>query len=164
MPKARKRGKNTRPPRIRVPNNERALFTVDGQKLVGVVKRLSLSGGSTVLSKGAVPQGTIAEMLLRTVFGNVTAQVEFLHTGADGMAHCQAFRFLGMDDVSSQRFTAAAQQMQRAGFSDAEESEDGSLSELASQSLSKLGENLRRLSVMITPRRPNPGGLSRSKH
>jgi hypothetical protein len=44
--------KRKRPPRIRVPNNERALFTVDTDKFVGVIRRLSLTGGSAVLSKG----------------------------------------------------------------------------------------------------------------
>jgi hypothetical protein len=38
----------------------------------------------------------------------------------DGRKH-SAFRFLAMDAVSRKRFTAAEQQMQHAGFSDAEE-------------------------------------------
>jgi len=85
------RSKHTRPPRIRVPNNERALFLIDEQKLIGVVQRLSLTGGSTILAKGPVPEGSIGEMILNTVFGKVEAQVEFMHTGADGKPHAQAF-------------------------------------------------------------------------
>ena len=54
--------KHTRPPRIRVPNNEQAVFTVDTNKYVGVIRRLSLTGGSAVLSKGPIPQGTLAQM------------------------------------------------------------------------------------------------------
>jgi len=148
--KLQRRRKGTRAPRIRVPNNERALFTVDNHKFVGVIQRLSLTGGSAVLSKRPIPQGTLAEMRLNTVFGKVTAQIEFLHTAADGIPLAQAFRFLQMDDVSCERFSAAAEQMQRAGFSDVEE-KGKPLGDPASQSLSKLLDGVRRLLAMITP-------------
>jgi hypothetical protein len=141
--------KVTRAPRIRVPNNERALFTVDTQRFVGVVQRLSLTGGSAILSKGPVLQGTVAKMGLNTVFGKVTAQIQFLKTGAEGIPLAQAFRFLDMDDVSSRRFTAAAEQMQNAGFSDVEEDEKP-LGDVASQTLSKLWDSIHRLSVVIS--------------
>src|SRR5258705_13148942 len=98
--KLQKPRKGTRAPRIRVPNNERALFPVDNHKFVGVIQRLSLTGGSAVFSERAIPQGTLAEMRLPTVFGKVSAQIEFLLTGADGMPLAQAFRFLQMDYVS----------------------------------------------------------------
>lgn len=140
--------KRTRPPRIRVPNSERALFIVDTQKFMGVIQCLSLTGGSALLSKGPIPQGTVAEMALRTVFGKVTAKIEFLHTGADGVPLAQAFRFLAMDDVSSERFSAAAKQMEIEGFSDVE-TDDNPLSGHAFQTLSKLHDSIRRLAVMI---------------
>ncbi len=148
--KLQRRRKGTRATRIRVPNNERALFTVDNHKFVGVIQRLSLTGGSAVLSKRPIPQGTLAEMRLNTVFGKVTAQIEFLHTAADGIPLAQAFRFLQMDDVSCERFSAAAEQMERAGFSDVEE-KGNPLGDSASQSLSKLLDGMRRLLAMITP-------------
>jgi hypothetical protein len=140
--------KRTRPPRIRVPNNERALFTVDADKFVGVIQRLSLTGGSAVLSKGPIPEGTLARMGLKTVFGNVVAQIQFLHTGADGVPLAQAFRFVDMDDVSWKRFSEAAKQMENAGFSDAS-AKGTPLSDLASRGLSKLGDSIRRLSTII---------------
>jgi hypothetical protein len=84
--KAQKPDKSSRPPRIRVPNGERALFTVDAARFVGVIQQLSLTGGSTVLPKGPVPHGTVADMSLKTVFGRVDAKIEFLHTGADGFS------------------------------------------------------------------------------
>jgi hypothetical protein len=151
MPGKSPKSRKQRPPRIRVPNQERAIFTVDSRRFVGIVHRLSLTGGSTVLVKGPLASGTIGEMTLSTVFGKVIAHVEFLHTGADGVALAQAFRFLGMDDVSSRRFTAAAEQMQEAGFSDVEGGEKRL--DLAYQSLSKLGDSLRSLSEKISPRR-----------
>ena len=116
----RKPGKNTRAPRIRVPNKEKALFIVNTENLIGVIQRLSLTGGSVVLSKGCLPHSTLAHMGLKTVFGTVKAQVQFLHAGAEGMPLAQAFWFLEMDSVSSRRFTAAVEQMQSAGFSDVE--------------------------------------------
>lgn len=140
-----------RPPRIRVPNQERVLFTVDGQRLPGILHRLSLTGGSALLVKGSLPSGTIGEMALSTVYGKVSASVEFLQTGADGVPLAQAFRFLGMDDESSQRFAAAAERMQEAGFSDAREEKKGF--DLAYQSLGKLGQSIRILSGKISYRR-----------
>jgi hypothetical protein len=132
-----------------VPNREKAVFTVDAESFVGVIQRLSLTGGSAVLSKAAIPKGTLAEMILNTVFGKVTAHIEFLHTGADGMAHAQAFRFLGMDEVSSKRFNAAAKQMEKAGFSDAE-GDESSLRDLASQTFGQLRNGIRRMTGQRT--------------
>ena len=140
--------KHGRPPRIRVPNQERALFTVDNQKFVGIVQRLSVTGGSALLVKGPIPKGTLGEMALSTVFGKVNAHIEFLHTGADGVPLAQAFRFLAMDAVSTERFNAAAKQMQSAGFADVEQKQtplDGT-----SESWGKLRESIRQLSQMLT--------------
>jgi len=58
---------------------------VDESKFVGVIQRLSLTGGSAVLAKGPIPRGAMGEMILNTVFGKVSAQIEFLQTGADGV-------------------------------------------------------------------------------
>jgi hypothetical protein len=139
---------STRPPRIRVPNNERALFTVDGQKFIGVLKRVSLTGGSAILAKGPIAQGTLGEMGLNTVFGKVKAQVQFLQSGADGMPLAQAFRFVDMNHISRARFTAAVEQMQRAGFSDVKA--DSKPLQLAFQTLAKLRDSIRYLAVAMT--------------
>ncbi len=146
--KLQKPRKSTRAPCIRVPNNERALFTLNNQKFVGVIQRLSLTGGSAILSKGPIPQGSLADMGLNTVFGKVTAHIQFLHSGADGIPLAQAFRFIDMDDVSRERFSAAAVQMEKAGFSDVTEN-GNSLGDLTSESLSKLRDSISRLSVLI---------------
>jgi hypothetical protein len=145
--KARKSGKRIRAPRIRVPNSERALFTADTVRFVGVIQRLSLTGGSAVLSKGPIPQGTMGDMTLNTVFGRVDAQIEFLQTGADGIPLAQAFRFLAMDDISSNRFAAAAKQMEEAGFSDAPEQKPAAFS--GAQSLNQLLHSVRRLAATL---------------
>ena len=147
-PKEKRSSKRKRAPRIRVPNQERALFSIDASRFVGIIQRLSLTGGSAILAKGPIPPGTAGEMCLSTVFGKVTAHIEFLQTGADGVPLAQAFRFVAMDDASTKRFKAAAKQMQDAGFSDAEEKED-SLGDLAANTLSKLRDSIRRISGAV---------------
>jgi len=136
------RRKQGRPPRIRVPNEEKAIFTVDNQKFLGIVQCLSLTGGSVLLFKGSFPVGTLAEMVLGTVFGKVNAHIEFLHLGADGVAQVQAFRFLAMDDLSAKRFNAAVKQMQAAGFSDMADSKP-TLIDTALESWNKLRASVR---------------------
>lgn len=137
--------KHSRPPRIRVPNQQKAIFIVDNQKFVGIVQRLSLTGGSALLVKGPVPKETLGEMALGTVFGKVNAHIEFLHPGADGVPLAQAFAFLAMDAVSSKRFKAAVEQMQSGGFSDVERKRTP-----INAALQTLRESVRQLSGMLT--------------
>jgi hypothetical protein len=148
VPQKPKKTRRNRAPRIRVPNQERALFQVNEARFVGVLQRLSLTGGSAVLSKGPIPQGTMGELALNTIFGKVTAHIEFLHTGADGVPLAQAFRFIAMDDASSRRFAAAAKQMQEEGFSDAP-AEDAP----ASAVLGQLLTSVRRLAATLVSSR-----------
>lgn len=147
-PKSSKPRNRSRAPRIRVPNNERAIFSVDESKFVGVIQRLSLTGGSAVLAKGPIAHGTMGGLVLNTVFGKVTAQIEFLQTGADGVPLAQAFRFLAMDDGSTRRFAAAAQQMQEQGFSDMPQ-KVAALQ--ASEGLNLLLQSVRRLAATMSP-------------
>jgi hypothetical protein len=150
MPSRRpKTSRGSRPPRIRVPNREKALFVVDNKRFVGVLQRLSLTGGSAVLAKGPIPPGTHAEMNLNTVFGKVTAQIEFLHTGADGMPLAQAFHFIAMDETSSDRFSESVRQMEEAGFSDAAP-KDAAFGDVASRTVGRLWDNIRQLADAVT--------------
>lgn len=146
-PRSKKSSRRARAPRIRVPNSERAVFAVDAVRFIGVVQRLSLTGGSAVLSKGPIPHGTIGDIALNTVFGRVDAKIEFLQTGADGVPLAQAFRFIAMDDTSTDRFAAAAKQMEEAGFSDAPEEEPAGLAGF--QGLNRLLHSVRRLAANL---------------
>jgi hypothetical protein len=148
--KPKANGKRNRAPRIRVPNNERAIFVVDDAKFLGVIQRLSLTGGSAVLAKGPIAHGAMGELMLNTVFGKVNAQIEFLHTNADGVPLAQAFRFLAMDDTSTKRFNSAARQMQEQGFSDVPE-RVAALQ--ASEGLNLLLQSVRRLAATLTTTR-----------
>ena len=148
---ATKRPKNrqrARPPRICVPNSERALFVVESDKFLGVIQRISATGGSAILSKGPIAEGTLGEMTLKTVFGPMRAKVQFLRGGADGIPLATAFRFLDMDTVSRKRFDESIKKMQEAGFSD--DADSNSLGDMAAQGLNKLGESIRRLSAIVS--------------
>ncbi len=153
MKKPQKPRHAQRAPRIRVPNSERALFTIDGVHFVGVLQRLSLSGGSAVLSKGPISRGTMGDVVMKTVFGKVSAHIEFLQTGADGVPLAQAFRFLAMEDTSSRRLAAAAKQMEQEGYSDAPQTKRTSLSSPASEALGALLQSVRRLAVTLVAHR-----------
>jgi len=146
-----KLAKHIRPPRIRVPNQERAIFTVDNQKFLGIVQRLSATGGSVLLAQGPLPEGTPGEMTLGTVFGKVNAHIEFLQTGADGAPLAQAFRFLAMDNVSTKRFNAAADKMQSAGFADAEQKQTPV--DMAFESWIKLWKRVQKISEILASAR-----------
>jgi hypothetical protein len=136
--KTRPTYRKTRAPRIRVPDQERALFTVDDSPFVGVLRTLSISGGSAVLSRGPIPRGTTGTIAIKTIFGKVSAQVEFLQTCADGLPLAQAFRFVVMDDDSSKRLALASHNMEEEGHSDVE-----SLANSASKSANRVGNLLR---------------------
>jgi hypothetical protein len=153
MRKKSKTAHRQRAPRIRVPNSERALFQVNDARFVGVIQRLSLTGGSAVLSKGPISEGTMGDLALNTVFGKVRAQIEFLQTGADGVPLAQAFRFLAMDDASTQRFSAAAERMHNEGFSDTPLPAKSALSSPASEVLGKLLYSVRRIAVTLVATR-----------
>jgi hypothetical protein len=89
---------------------------------------------------------------MKTVFGKVSAQVEFLQTGADGIPLAQAFRFLAMEDESSRRFAAAAKQMEKEGYGDAPPA-PSALSAPASESLGMLLHSVRRLAATLVATR-----------
>ncbi len=142
-----------RPPRIRVPNSERAVFSIEETRFIGVLQRLSLTGGSAVLSKGPIPNGTMGDVAMKTVFGKVTAHIEFLQTGADGVPLAQAFRFVEMDESSAKRFAAAAKQMEKEGYSDTPLIKPSPLSAPASETLGRLVDSVRRLAASLSANR-----------
>jgi len=145
------KSRRPRPPRIRVPNQQKAIFTVDNEKIVGIVQRLSSTGGSALLTKGPIPKGTLGEMLFATVFGKVKAHIEFLHRGADGVPLAQAFTFITMNGTSSQRLQKALEEMNTSDFSDTTVKE-GSFS----VALDILRQSIRQLSGMLNSRRTRP--------
>jgi hypothetical protein len=112
---------------------------------------MSISGGSAVLSRGPIPPGTMGDIALRTMFGKVTAHIEFLQTCADGVPLAQAFRFLAMEEKSSERLLAATQMMEQEGLSDLPPTK--SSSHPASEALSLLANSMRRLAAHLIAKR-----------
>ncbi|MGE5057572.1 MAG: hypothetical protein ACM3WP_25700 [Acidobacteriota bacterium] len=148
MPRGFDKSRKYRPPRIRVPNQQKAMFIVDHQKLIGVVQRLSATGGSVLLAKGPVTEGTLGEIVFGTVFGKVNAHVEFLHKGADGVRLAQAFAFLTMDARSSQRFQRALEEMHTSDLSDSARKQP-----FVDAAFEKLCQSVRQLSGILSSAR-----------
>ena len=154
MPRNIEKSRKHRPPRIRVPHQQKAIFTIDNQKLVGVVQRLSLTGGSALLVKGPIPEGTLGEMVFGTFFGQVNAHIEFLHRGADGVPLAQAFAFLTMDAISSERLKRAIEEMRGSDLSDV-----GRKQTSVEAAFETLRQSVRQLSGMLNSvRRTRSGG------
>lgn len=152
MPRNPEKARKQRPPRIRVPDQQKAIFTVESQKLLGVVQRLSATGGSVLLVKGPIPEGTLGEMVFGTVFGKVNAHIEFLHCGADGVPLAQAFSFLTMDATSSQRFHRCLEEMHTSDLSDYVEKQTP-----VDAAVKTLRQSIRQLSGMLNSvRRTTP--------
>ena len=106
-----------------------------------------------MLAKGTIPQGTLGEIVFGTVFGKVQAHIEFLHTGADGVPLAQAFSFLTMDDISSQRFKSALAEMHASDLSDLVQKQTA-----IDKAFETLRESIRQLSAML-----NSGQRRRSR-
>jgi len=84
---------------------------------------------------------------LKTVYGKVSAKIEFLHMGADGNAAAQAFRFLRMDDSSTRKLNASIENMQDAGYGDLKLGQPR-LGKLVSQGLRTIRDGIQRLYPM----------------
>jgi hypothetical protein len=149
--KSQKLSRRPRAPRVRVPNRERALFSVDGANFVGVLQRLSITGGSALLSRGPIAHGTMGDIAFKTAFGKVSAHIEFLQSGADGVPLAQAFHFLAMEDASSERLAAASRKMQQEGRSDVPPTKPSTSP--ASGALNHLFSSIRHLAAALMPAR-----------
>lgn len=110
----RKHQRRRRAPRVSVPNQEQAIVAVGPTQVIGILCKLSVNGGSVRLPK-PLPQGTLAEVTLKTTSGKVSGAVEFLRT-APGSPRAQGFRFIQMDSADRKRLQVALQQMREQGF------------------------------------------------
>jgi hypothetical protein len=95
----------------------------------------------------------MGDITLKTVFGKVSAHVQFLRMGADGVPLAQAFCFLDMDDSSAKRLAAAAQKMENEGYSDTPRTKTSPLSVPASEALGQLLHSVRRIAATLVATR-----------
>jgi len=100
----------------------------------------------------------MGDIAIRTDFGKVSAHIQFLQTGADGVPLAQAFCFLAMEDTSAKRLAAAARKMEKEGYSDAPRIKPSPLSAPASQALGQLLHSVRRLAVTLVANRASVKG------
>ena len=99
--------------RYKVPNNEKVLLSIENEKFAGSLVVLSMTGGTMRISK-RLSHGTLAEMKMQTVTGNVTAVVEMLALRAG----LQAFRFVHFDRDNKKRFEDALKKLRALGLGD----------------------------------------------
>ena len=105
-----------RAPRVTVPNDEQVIVSsVESKPVVGILVKLSATGGSVRVSKSYRPK-TVGEITLKTASGKVTAAVEFLRTGVDGVAQAQAFRFIHIEPADRRKLEDALDEMRKHGL------------------------------------------------
>lgn len=97
-----------RAPRVRIPSHEPVKFHL-GQRRA-TLHRLSLTGG-LVQFHDAVGDLSLAEVVLTTPSGPVTALVEFL--GRTNEDSSRPFRFVALDDPDFNRLVATLQALRK---------------------------------------------------
>ena len=93
----------------------------------------------------------MGDIAFKTAFGKVSAHIEFLQSGADGVPLAQAFHFLAMEDASSERLAAASRKMQQEGRSDVPPTKRSTSP--ASGVLNQLFSSIRHLVAALMPAR-----------
>lgn len=104
--------RRARSPRFSVPNNEQVLVSIGNEQFRGTLQLLSLTGGSVRLDK-RFDSGTLGDIGISTISGNVTAAIELLQMAA---GRGQAFRFLAMGPVAKKRLTDTLSKMRGQGL------------------------------------------------
>lgn len=123
-----KQGRPHRAARVSVPNQEQAIISVDGSNTVGVLCKLSLTGGSVRLPK-LFRCGTVGLIRVQTATGEISPAIEFISTSHDPRA--QAFRFIHMDPEDRRQLERALRQMIEQGLGEKRDRVFRPLAELA---------------------------------
>ena|SRR5215472_4122561 len=106
-----------RSPRVRVPNEEKIRFNVDGRVISAVLLKLSLTGGLAEFS-GTLGDVSIAEAQVDTARGPVSGLVEFIRAQKkQGARSCTyPFRFIALSDGNYKRLNATLLTMRKLGL------------------------------------------------
>ena|SRR5690242_16500877 len=116
MPDIANSGRDSvRAPRVNVPNKEQAIVALGAQRMVGVLCKLSTTGGSLRLPK-PLSKGQIADLTIRATSGPITSAVQFLGPADRGALPPQAFRFIHMGPAECRRLENALEEIRRQGF------------------------------------------------
>jgi hypothetical protein len=106
-----------RSPRVRVPNQEKMRFNIDGRLVSAVLRKISLTGGLAEFS-APLDENSIAEALIETASGQVRGLVEFLRSQKKLGPHTYAFRFIALSDADYKRLNATLALMRKLGLSE----------------------------------------------
>jgi hypothetical protein len=79
------------------------------------LRKLSLTGGLAEF-EGNLDEVSLAEVVLNTASGQVTALVEFLQSPTKGISRSRPFRFIALDDHDYARLSATLLAMRRQGL------------------------------------------------
>jgi hypothetical protein len=105
----------TRSPRVRVPDPESVNFNLGEIQVPAKLHKLSLTGG-LVEFEAQVGEVSLAEVVLNTASGPISALVEFLQAPAKGVRRARPFRFIALDDRDYERLNATLLAMRRQGL------------------------------------------------
>ncbi len=125
----------SRAPRVRVPNGEQVVVSVESKPRVAILCKLSATGGSMRVARSFAP-GTLGEITVKTASGKITAAIELLRAGVEGGAPTQAFRFLHMEPGDLRRLQEALEQMRQHGHGEKQGGALRPLLDLTQRSLS----------------------------
>lgn len=103
--------------RVRVPNNESISFNLGDKQISATLQKLSLTGGLAEFP-GNIGEITLAEAVLTTASGPVTALVEFLRAPQGSSGARRPFRFIALDDRDYERLASTVQTMRRQGLAE----------------------------------------------
>ena len=101
-----------RAPRVRVPNNEQAIISINAEQFKGTLGLLSRTGGTIRLHKMIAP-GTLAEIEVKTISGKFLATIQLLRTITEGV---HAFRFVQMGPIARGRLEDALKKLRAQGL------------------------------------------------
>lgn len=105
-----------RSPRVRVPNDEKVRFNIDGSLFSAILHKLSMTGGLAQVP-AVVREGNIAEVKLNTTLGPVSGLVEFLRPQKSAPGS-QPFRFIALGDGDYKRLQSTLLVMRKLGLGD----------------------------------------------
>ena|SRR5579872_3619441 len=103
----------TRAPRVRVPGGESVNFRIGNRQISANLKKLSMTGGLAEFPAhlGDIP---LAEVVINTVSGPISALVEFLKPRTPGDM-TRPFRMVALDDHDYERLSSTLRNMRSQG-------------------------------------------------
>ncbi len=106
---------NARAPRVRVPHNEGLSLLLDGHRVSGSLRTISINGGLASLP-AEFSGGSIAEIRLRTGEGHLSGIVEMLPVVTYAGERLQPFRFLALEDADQERLAETVKALTARGY------------------------------------------------